>query len=345
MFKILIIIFTFLLSLNLFAVENLFQVLERYQIDLESVEDSILELPILKVIEKNINERELELKVYIENSTDFFVVHRNDYETIVIKDEKGYQVITKTFEGSIRGTLFDTILADLKDESVANIISVAFKEDFITTKGLRVDATYSMTAEVIFEGDEITSFGNISNAKVIVGKAVVEKVLINDPERKSLVLTNMIPDESERIFVSPVGTDTVSSVFNLARRHPVKKRIQPHNGIDFKARSGTSVFPALEGEVINIGKTRAKGKFVQIRHANGFETTYDHFRKFQKGLHVGMHVDTRDQIGEVGKTGLATGAHLHFGMLKNGQYVNPLYYFKDYRLTEEKERALDELES
>ena len=330
------------MSLNLFASESLVQVLERYQIDLNFVEDTILELPVLKVIEKNANERELQLKIYIENSADIYIIQKNDYETTIEKSEKSYQLINKTFEGKIKGTLFDSILTNLKDESMANVISEAFREEFVTTKGLRIDANYSIIAETFFEEDQLTSFGSILEAKIVVGKAVVEKVLKRDLEKQISILANFIPNEDERIFTSPTGSNIVSSVFNLTRKHPVKKRIQPHNGIDFKARSGTSVFPALEGEVIGMGRARAKGKFVIIRHANGIETTYDHLKKFQKGLRIGMYVDPRDQIGEVGRTGLATGAHLHFGMLKNGFYVNPLYYLKDYRLAEEKEEGFEE---
>ena len=94
--------------------------------------------------------------------------------------------------------------------------------------------------------------------------------------------------------------------------------------------SGTPVYPALEGEVIAIGRARAKGKFVLIQHDNGYQTTYDHLKKFKKGLRVGMHVEMDDQIGEVGRTGYATGAHLHFGVIFEGYYTNPIYLLKDY---------------
>jgi murein DD-endopeptidase MepM/ murein hydrolase activator NlpD len=112
--------------------------------------------------------------------------------------------------------------------------------------------------------------------------------------------------------------------------------------VDFSAKSGTPVHPALDGEIISIGRARAKGKFVLIRHSNGFESTYDHLRKFKKGLRVGMHVTINDLIGEVGRTGYATGAHLHFGILKNGLYVNPIDYLNNYQIDKENDPAIDE---
>lgn len=336
MFNYFVLLLACIMPFNLFALESLSQVLVRHQMVPSAIEESISVLPVFKVVEKKIGEQIQSLKIYIENSTDIYIVKKNNFETTITKSKKTYQLIKKIIKGKVRGNLFESILSDLKNESVAKVLSAAFKEDFVTTKGLRVDAVYSMTAEAIYEDDAFIELGNVLNAKLTVGKAVVEKVLEQELENGPLVLSNIIPLESEKVFVSPIGSNVVSSFFNLTRKHPLRKRIQPHNGIDLKAQSGTSVYPALEGEIIGLGRTSSKGKFVLIRHANGFETTYDHLKSFNKKLHLGMQVEIHDQIGKVGKTGLATGAHLHFGMLKDGQYVNPLYYFKDYRLPDEK---------
>ncbi len=165
---------------------------------------------------------------------------------------------------------------------------------------------------------------------MFVGKAVSERVLQQDLETLSWNLLPLDPAKNEKPFYAPVKMSRVSSLFNLARKHPVKRRIQPHNGIDFVAKSGTPVYPALDGVIIAIGRAKAKGKFILIEHDNGYQTTYDHLRKFTKGLRVGSKVDLNEQIGEVGRTGYATGAHLHFGVLRDGLYVNPIYLVKDY---------------
>ncbi|MGZ3809529.1 MAG: M23 family metallopeptidase, partial [Bacteriovorax sp.] len=174
----------------------------------------------------------------------------------------------------------------------------------------------------------------IAYARLIVGSALVEKELRLDPTTNLETLVNKLPELEDRQFLSPVKAERISSQFNLARRHPVKRRrIQPHNGVDFTAKSSTPVYPALEGVVIAMGRARAKGKFILIEHYNGMKSTYDHLRKFQKGLRIGDYVEVGDQIGEVGRTGYATGSHLHFGLLnEDGLYVNPILYLKDYQV-------------
>jgi murein DD-endopeptidase MepM/ murein hydrolase activator NlpD len=294
----------------------------------ESIQDSFLNLSVFKMSSFEAEDGELTLKLYIENSNDIYLVQNIDSNILIEALDVKYRIEKKTIEGKIVGNLFDSVLNSTGSERLASIIAESFNEEFKTAKGLKVDASFNFEVDQYFEGDEFADFGNISKASIVVGKAIIEKTSIQDPNNNTFSLKNLIPDESEKIFTSPVNSNLISSLFNLARRHPVKRRLQPHNGIDFIAKSGTPVFPALEGEVIAVGRTKAKGKFILIRHDNGFETTYDHLRKFQKGIRVGMYVDIYDQIGEVGRTGYATGAHLHFGMLKDGMYVNPINYLK-----------------
>lgn len=270
------------------------------------------------------------LTLFAEKTNDVYVIHKGAGQTEIEKSFVPFGVSRKTFEGEIRGSLFETLMDDIKNEKIARQMSEAFREDFVTTRGLKVGASYSFDViEYFFEGRPV-KFGDVVKATLLVGKAVSEKILTQDLDTLTWALVPVIPEPSDRPFYAPVKMSRVSSLFNLARKHPVKRRIQPHNGIDFVAPSGTPVFPALEGTIIAMGRAKAKGKFVLIEHDNGYQTTYDHLRKFAKGLRPGARVELSDQLGEVGRTGYATGAHLHFGVLKNGLYVNPLYLVKEY---------------
>lgn len=328
------------------AVEKINQILDRYNfssaevLELKSRYPELVDLSIAKV--KNLSlysstdevEDEILLKLYDDKSNNVYLLEKNENELKLEVDNVSYIKEIKTFDGIIHNNLYDSILSDQNSNKLASIVSEAFKDEFSTTKGLRVQASYTFDVETFFDDGEFIKFGDVVSAKVTVGQAIVEKVEQLNEKKKISELKTYIPDATERQFISPIGSNLVSSLFNLARRHPLKRRIQPHNGIDFRAKSGTPVFPSLDGTVVAIGRTKAKGKYVLISHGNGFQTTYDHLRKFQKGLRVGMYVDTQDQLGEVGRTGYATGAHLHFCIIKNGQYVNPIYYLKDYKLEE-----------
>lgn len=125
-------------------------------------------------------------------------------------------------------------------------------------------------------------------------------------------------------FRSPLPFTRVTSRFNPKRMHPVLHVVKPHNGVDFGASTGTSVFAASTGTVSSVGNGGRCGNMVQIAHANGLVTAYCHLSKFAAGLRAGQHVEARQLIGYVGQTGSATGPHLHFAVKRGGNFIDPL---------------------
>jgi murein DD-endopeptidase MepM/ murein hydrolase activator NlpD len=122
---------------------------------------------------------------------------------------------------------------------------------------------------------------------------------------------------------TPVRYDHISSPFNPRRLHPILRRIVPHNGVDYAAPTGTLVVSAAEGVVAFIGPRGANGNLISLRHENGYETHYAHLSRFAAGLERGDTVQQRQPIGYVGSTGRSTGPHLHFGLKRNGRFVDP----------------------
>lgn len=122
---------------------------------------------------------------------------------------------------------------------------------------------------------------------------------------------------------TPLRYDHISSPFDPRRRHPILRRIVPHNGIDFAAPSGTPVWAAADGEVTFVGPRGPNGNLVSLRHENGYESHYAHLSRFAPGLARGAHVRQRQLIGYVGSTGRSTGPHLHFGLKHNGRFIDP----------------------
>ena len=97
-----------------------------------------------------------------------------------------------------------------------------------------------------------------------------------------------------------------------------------HTGVDWAAPFGTPIFAAGNGTIDEIGLKGGYGKYVRIRHANGYQTAYGHMTAFARGLNVGSRVRQGQVIGFVGSTGLSTGAHVHFEILINDRFVNPM---------------------
>ena len=97
-----------------------------------------------------------------------------------------------------------------------------------------------------------------------------------------------------------------------------------HKGVDFRAPTGTPIPAAGAGRVIARSYNRGHGNFVKIRHNGTFETLYAHMSKFAKGVNVGTVVRQGQIIGYSGSTGMSTGPHLHYEVIKNGVHVNPM---------------------
>jgi murein DD-endopeptidase MepM/ murein hydrolase activator NlpD len=122
---------------------------------------------------------------------------------------------------------------------------------------------------------------------------------------------------------TPVRYDHISSPFDLRRRHPILKRIMPHEGIDYAASPGTTVWAAADGVVTFVGPRGANGNLIALQHAGGYETFYAHLSRIARGVVRGAHVHQRQPIGAVGSTGRSTGPHLHFGLKRNGKFIDP----------------------
>lgn len=113
------------------------------------------------------------------------------------------------------------------------------------------------------------------------------------------------------------------------RLHPILKLRKMHTGVDFTAPKGTPIYATGDGVVVEVQtEFGGYGKYVEINHGFGFVTRYAHMNDFN--VKKGQKVKRGDMIGTVGNTGSSTAPHVHYEVLKDGRYVNPVnYFFKD----------------
>ncbi|MBZ9678388.1 M23 family metallopeptidase [Mesorhizobium sp. ES1-1] len=109
-----------------------------------------------------------------------------------------------------------------------------------------------------------------------------------------------------------------------ARKHPILGYVRMHTGVDWAAPIGTPIIAAGNGVIEKVGWAGGYGKQIIIRHANGYETSYNHQSAFAKGMEPGTRVRQGQTIGFLGQTGLATGPHLHYELIVNGTKVDPM---------------------
>ncbi len=97
-----------------------------------------------------------------------------------------------------------------------------------------------------------------------------------------------------------------------------------HTGVDWAAPLGTPIYAAGNGTIEKAGWESGYGKYIRLRHNYGYETAYGHMTAFARGMEPGVHVRQGQLIGFVGSTGQSTGPHVHYEILVNGRFVDPM---------------------
>ena len=108
------------------------------------------------------------------------------------------------------------------------------------------------------------------------------------------------------------------------RIHPIFKSRRLHTGVDLAAPTGTPIYAAGDGVIEKAQWYSGYGRYIEIKHVNGFTTAYAHQSRFADGIAPGVRVRQGQIIGYVGSTGRSTGPHLHFEIKVNGRVVDPL---------------------
>ena len=108
------------------------------------------------------------------------------------------------------------------------------------------------------------------------------------------------------------------------RMHPLLGYTRMHAGIDFGAPTGTPVFAAGSGVIKEERWAGGYGHWLKIEHQGGWATGYGHLSAYASGLHVGQHVNQGQVVAYVGSTGMSTGPHLHYEVMKGNEKLNPI---------------------
>jgi len=151
-----------------------------------------------------------------------------------------------------------------------------------------------------------------------------KKVAYTVTGKKKVVYTRRVKSRRGKgsRFGMPLRHIRVTSSFSYRRWHPILHRYRPHHGTDFGARRGTPLLAVNDGKIIYAGWMRGYGRVVKIRHAGGYVSLYAHQSRIR--VKRGQYVKKGQIIGYVGSSGRSTGPHLHFGLMKNGRWIDPM---------------------
>jgi len=128
---------------------------------------------------------------------------------------------------------------------------------------------------------------------------------------------------SKTLKKTPINGARISSKYGN-RKHPILGYSKAHKGVDFAAPTGTPIPAAGSGKVVFRGWINGYGNYIKVKHNSAYSTAYAHMSRFKPDVKVGTYVKQGQIIGYVGSTGLSTGPHLHYEIIKDGVQVNPL---------------------
>ena len=128
---------------------------------------------------------------------------------------------------------------------------------------------------------------------------------------------------TKALMKTPINGARLSSGYGM-RKHPILGYNKKHQGVDFAAPIGTPIMAAGTGHIEFVGNNGGAGKYIRIKHMNGYKTAYAHLSKYASGISKNIKVKQGQTIGYVGSTGLSTGPHLHYEVWFNGERINPM---------------------
>ena len=254
-------------------------------------------------------------------------IERSEQGFFAIEEKADLEREIAAAGGVISDTLFESALrADIPAEVILDLADI-FAWDMDFSAEIQTGDRFQVVYEVYKKEGEIFRSGKILAAEIVnEGRPYRAYYFSLDGGTESA--GGDYYDENGRslkkaFLKSPLRYRYISSGFSTRRLHPILKVSRPHLGIDYAAPYGTPVMAAAEGVVTFVGWNGGHGKAVIVRHRNGYGTLYGHLSGYGKGIQKGKKVDQGEIIGRVGSTGLSTGPHLHYTLMKNGKPTNP----------------------
>jgi murein DD-endopeptidase MepM/ murein hydrolase activator NlpD len=218
------------------------------------------------------------------------------------------------------------------ETALRNKVPAAVIEDMVRIYSYDVDFQRKVqpgdSFDVFFagedEGSSITEKTEVLFASLTVGGETKKYYRFQTPDDSVVDYYDETGKSAKKFLVrKPVNNAIMRSGFG-SRRHPILGYVKMHTGVDWAAPYGTPIFASGNGVVEVAGWEGGYGKYVKLKHNNGYETAYGHMSAYAKGMEVGKRVRQGQIIGFIGSTGQSTGAHVHYEILVNGRFVDPM---------------------
>jgi murein DD-endopeptidase MepM/ murein hydrolase activator NlpD len=246
----------------------------------------------------------------------YLTVYRDGDRFVPLLKKFNYETRTESFAGVIEDSLYLAVTDAGEQALLAGELADIFTWDVDFYTDIQKGDSFRVLLEKQYLNGKFARYGKILAADLVVQNKVFSAFRFQNEYYDSR------GNALRKTFLkSPLKFARISSRFSSARFHPILKIVRPHLGVDYAAPTGTVVVAVASGTVALAGLDGNLGRSVRLRHADGYESVYSHLSSI--AVRSGSSVAQGEVIGQVGATGLATGPHLDFRLLRGGKYLNP----------------------
>ena len=269
-----------------------------------------------KIINEIIIYPDIEKKIYVKKVNNKFVAG---------EDKKKLFSKLKLYEVEIHNSIYESLKKiDTPDEIIMEFVQLySFDIDFQRDirKGNKIKIFFEIYTDS--QNNYIKS-GNINFSEIILDDESYELYRFQSEGDEFVEYFNSDGKSATKALMkTPINGARLSSGFGM-RKHPILGYNKKHQGVDFAAPTGTPIMAAGTGHIEFVGNNGGAGKYIRIKHLNGYKTSYSHLSKYASGIQKNVKVRQGQIIGYVGNTGLSTGPHLHYEVIFNGKRINPM---------------------
>ena len=269
-----------------------------------------------KIINEIIIYPDIEKKIYVKKVNNKFVAG---------EDKKKLFSKLKLYEVEIHNSIYESLKKiDTPDEIIMEFVQLySFDIDF--QRDIRKGNKIKIFFEIYTDSqNNYVKSGNINFSEIILNDESYELYRFQSEGDEFVEYFNSDGKSATKALMkTPINGARLSSGFGM-RKHPILGYNKKHQGVDFAAPTGTPIMAAGTGHIEFVGNNGGAGKYIRIKHLNGYKTSYSHLSKYASGIQKNVKVRQGQVIGYVGNTGLSTGPHLHYEVIFNGKRINPM---------------------
>jgi murein DD-endopeptidase MepM/ murein hydrolase activator NlpD len=265
---------------------------------------------------------------YTRSPLQHYTIQRDGADYLVSQHEPELVRRRARVAGVVSSSLYQAVEALGEEVELANDFAEIFAWDIDFSRSVQPGDEFSILYERLFLVGEEGAETYVRPGRILAGRYTnglheYRAVYFEQEEGRGGYYRPDGSSVKRQLLRAPLNYRRISSRFSRSRLHPILRVRRPHLGIDYAAAYGTPVWAVADGTVISRGYSGGLGHLVKVRHANGYVSYYGHLSRYPRGLRVGQRVQQKEVIGYVGSTGISTGPHLHYQLMKHGKSIDP----------------------